>query len=165
VEVVERHEVMKSCRRGFMRWRSRDGPWGSHHDDASALKCNTSVGSTVEFEEGLWCLGVVVEIVRDAVGRAVRNAELWTDRGRCDIYDLQLRIDRAALVTLCGFIVKFQIWWDVRVAKTWFGIDVTKTYARTVDVHEHRGDRRALNLTFTIPHRSAVLGSQPFLHV
>jgi hypothetical protein len=63
--VVERHEVMKSCRRGFMRWRSRDGPCGSHHDDARALKCDTSVGSTVEVEEGLWCLGVVVDMVRD----------------------------------------------------------------------------------------------------
>jgi hypothetical protein len=64
--VVERHEVMKSCRRGFMRWRSRDGPCGSHHDDARELKCDTSVGSTVEFEEGLWYLGVDVNIVRDA---------------------------------------------------------------------------------------------------
>jgi hypothetical protein len=33
-----------------MRWRSREGPWGSHHDDARALKCVTSVGSTEDFE-------------------------------------------------------------------------------------------------------------------
>jgi hypothetical protein len=36
-----------------MRCRRRDGPWGSHHDEARALKCDTSVGSTVEFGEGL----------------------------------------------------------------------------------------------------------------
>jgi hypothetical protein len=32
-----------------MRWRSREGPWGSHQLLASALKCATSVGSTDEF--------------------------------------------------------------------------------------------------------------------
>lgn len=29
-----------------MRWRSRDEPLGSHHVDARALKCDTSVGLT-----------------------------------------------------------------------------------------------------------------------
>lgn len=33
---------MKSWRRGFMRWRIRDGPWGSHHEEARLLKCATS---------------------------------------------------------------------------------------------------------------------------
>jgi len=37
-----------------MRCRSRDGPVGSHHDDARALKCVISVSSTVEREEALW---------------------------------------------------------------------------------------------------------------
>ena len=43
-----------------MRCRSRDGPCGSHQLDARALKCETSVGSTVELP-GLWCLGLVCE--------------------------------------------------------------------------------------------------------
>ena len=42
---------MKSCRSGFMRCRSREEPWGSHHVDARALKCETSSGLT---EEVLW---------------------------------------------------------------------------------------------------------------
>lgn len=29
-----------------MRWRSREEPWGSHHDDARALKWEISVGLT-----------------------------------------------------------------------------------------------------------------------
>jgi len=39
---------MKRWRRGFMRWRRRDGPCGSHQLEASALKWETSVGSTEE---------------------------------------------------------------------------------------------------------------------
>lgn len=31
-----------------MRWRSRDGPWGSHHDDARFVKCVTSKALTEE---------------------------------------------------------------------------------------------------------------------
>ena len=41
-----------------MRWRSREGPWGSHQLLASALKCATSVGSTDEF-------GGVGEVLED----------------------------------------------------------------------------------------------------
>ena len=32
-----------------MRWRIREGPWGSHHDEARAEKWDTSVD---EMEEG-----------------------------------------------------------------------------------------------------------------
>lgn len=39
---------MKSCRSGFMRWRRREEPWGSHHVDARALKWEISVGLTEE---------------------------------------------------------------------------------------------------------------------
>jgi hypothetical protein len=39
---------MKSCRSGFIRCRSREEPWGSHHVDARALKCETSSGLTEE---------------------------------------------------------------------------------------------------------------------
>lgn len=39
---------MKRWRSGFMRWRRRDGPCGSHQLDARALKWETSVGSTEE---------------------------------------------------------------------------------------------------------------------
>jgi hypothetical protein len=41
---------MKVWRSGFMRWRSRAGPCGSHHVEARALKCETSVGLTEEVE-------------------------------------------------------------------------------------------------------------------
>ena len=42
---------MKSCLRGFMRWRSREGPWGSHQLEAKALKWETSVEETDELED------------------------------------------------------------------------------------------------------------------
>jgi hypothetical protein len=44
---------MKSWRSGFIRCRSREEPWGSHHVDARALKCETSSGLT-EDEDELW---------------------------------------------------------------------------------------------------------------
>ncbi len=39
---------MKAWRSGFMRWRRREEPWGSHHVDARALKWEISVGLTEE---------------------------------------------------------------------------------------------------------------------
>lgn len=47
----ERQERMKVCRWGFMRWRAREEPWGSHHVEARALKWDISEGLT-EGEEG-----------------------------------------------------------------------------------------------------------------
>ena len=44
-----RHRDKKVWRRGFIRWRRREGPTGSHQLEASALKWETSVGSTVDF--------------------------------------------------------------------------------------------------------------------
>lgn len=52
-----RQRDMKVWRSGFMRWRRRDGPWGSHQVDARALKCETSVGSTDDFGGG-WVVEV-----------------------------------------------------------------------------------------------------------
>lgn len=51
-----------------MRWRRREGPWGSHQLEARALKCETSVGSTVPVveEEGLWLREDEVVKHRDA---------------------------------------------------------------------------------------------------
>lgn len=43
---------MKECRRGFMRCRRREGPWGSHQEDARELKWDISVGSIEVFGEG-----------------------------------------------------------------------------------------------------------------
>lgn len=40
------------CRRGFIRCRIREGPWGSHHEEARAEKCDISVSETVEFGLG-----------------------------------------------------------------------------------------------------------------
>lgn len=40
---------MKSCRKGFMRWRMREGPWGSHQEEARALKWATSEALTDEY--------------------------------------------------------------------------------------------------------------------
>lgn len=55
---MARHDLMKSWRRGFMRWRSREGPWGSHHDEASWVKCDTSEALTelpcVDCEDVEW---------------------------------------------------------------------------------------------------------------
>lgn len=44
---------MKSWRNGFIRCKSRDGPWASHQLDARALKCDTSVGLTDDCEFGV----------------------------------------------------------------------------------------------------------------
>ncbi len=46
-----------------MRCRRREGPWGSHQLDARALKCDTSVESTVE-PWGLWWSDVEDEKLR-----------------------------------------------------------------------------------------------------
>lgn len=43
---------MKVWRSGFMRCKSREGPWGSHQLLARALKWVTSAGSTEEFGGG-----------------------------------------------------------------------------------------------------------------
>lgn len=81
--MVERHRVINSWRRGFMRCRGREGPWGSHQDEASALKWETSVGSTVELDVGLWYFGVVVVILRDAVGESIRRGTSLADARCC----------------------------------------------------------------------------------
>lgn len=50
-----------------MRCRIREEPWGSHHDDASAEKCESSVWLTDDvFEagravDGDWVVGAVVD--------------------------------------------------------------------------------------------------------
>ena len=49
-----------------MRCSRRELPWGSHHDEARALKWDTSVGSTVE-AEGLWGRDCVVVKARVGV--------------------------------------------------------------------------------------------------
>lgn len=50
VVAVEGTELLqrwiKVWRRGFIRWSMRDGPWGSHHDEARAEKCDISVSET-----------------------------------------------------------------------------------------------------------------------
>lgn len=38
--------LMKVCRSGFMRCRRRELPWGSHQEEAKALKWETSVSLT-----------------------------------------------------------------------------------------------------------------------
>jgi hypothetical protein len=50
--VEARQDWMKSCRRGFMRWRGREGPWGSHQEEARAEKWEISVALTEEEVEG-----------------------------------------------------------------------------------------------------------------
>jgi len=107
--VEERHEVMKSWRSGFMRWRRREGPWGSHHDDASALKCDTSVGSTVEVElgVGLWCLGAVVDMHRELAG-GIRNGDCLVAVRHDEVCGNPLCIERTALAVSCGFITRIE---------------------------------------------------------
>jgi hypothetical protein len=52
----ERQAWMKSCRSGFIRCRGRDGPCGSHQEEARAEKWEISVSFTEEEvgDEGLW---------------------------------------------------------------------------------------------------------------
>jgi len=85
-----------------MRWRSREEPCGSHHEEARALKCETSVGSTVEVElGGLWRrVGVVVKArvaVEEICGIvAIRSGAGWRIQ-RCS--------ERIARAEACGLIV------------------------------------------------------------
>ena len=55
---------MKRWRSGFIRWRRREGPCGSHQLEARALKCETSVGST-----------------EDACSEVLENERAGVDRG------------------------------------------------------------------------------------
>src|SRR5437016_14134909 len=43
-----RQDRMKECRNGFMRWRRREGPCGSHQVEARAEKWESSRGETVD---------------------------------------------------------------------------------------------------------------------
>lgn len=45
---------MKSWRWGFMRWRGREGPWGSHQEEAREEKWEISVSLTLEAVVVLW---------------------------------------------------------------------------------------------------------------
>lgn len=47
-----RQRSMNVWRSGFMRCRARDGPWGSHHEEARAEKCDISVAETVDVGMG-----------------------------------------------------------------------------------------------------------------
>jgi hypothetical protein len=90
-----------------MRWRRREGPWGSHHDDASALKWDTSVGSTVELGVGLWCLGTVVDMHRE-LGVGTRNGDCLVVILPAETCNVPLRIERNALAADCGFIMTIE---------------------------------------------------------
>lgn len=50
VEPSARQDAMNSWRRGFIRWRIREGPIGSHQELASAEKWESSSGETEEVE-------------------------------------------------------------------------------------------------------------------
>lgn len=87
-----------------MRCSSREEPWGSHHEEARALKCDTSVGSTVEVGEvGLWCrVGVVVKarVAVDGMHDVLAIVDLWT----CEVWRTQRCIERTALAEVVGLI-------------------------------------------------------------
>jgi len=65
-----------------MRWSNREGPWGSHQLLASALKWDTSVGSTeeVELSDGV----VVVVVVEESrKGRLLIAGTIVEDAKKC----------------------------------------------------------------------------------
>jgi len=121
---------MKSCRRGFMRCRSREGPWGSHHDEASALKWETSVGSTVEWDVGLCCFDVVVDMHREIRGRCIRSGVYMAGFRHRRVCDMQLLIDRVALAGFCGVMVSVEARMFVRRRRGGSSVDVTKPKVR-----------------------------------
>lgn len=106
---MNRQEEMKSWRSGFMRWRSREEPWGSHHEEARALKWDTSVGSTVEAEGSCgrdWVavkarVGVIVVVVVEDMRGVGESVGLWV----CGIWRRQCCIERIARAGVCGRIV------------------------------------------------------------
>jgi len=74
---VDRQDLMKSWRSGFMRWRRREGPWGSHHDEARLVKCVTSEALTEEplpLGCAAWAGAGVLEWRRAVVGRSTVRA-------------------------------------------------------------------------------------------
>lgn len=81
---AERQRDMNVCRSGFMRWRRREGPTGSHQLEASALKWDTSVGSTVDLE-GSCAEEEVVEEGR--IGDAQSGGCARTARAGVERYD------------------------------------------------------------------------------
>lgn len=86
-----KQDAMNSWRSGFIRWRIRDGPIGSHQELARAEKCETSSAETDDVE----CVRLVVvprgvregrgEVCRykdrEVVG-AVRRARSASEQGR-----------------------------------------------------------------------------------
>ena len=64
----ERQALMKSCRRGFMRWRALEEPWGSHHVEARALKWEISSALTDECHLVWRGWGIGVEVGAVGVG-------------------------------------------------------------------------------------------------
>lgn len=58
-----------------MRWRSREEPWGSHHEEARAEKWESSVGETEDGKEEVervcnrWGVRRKREILRGRLGR------------------------------------------------------------------------------------------------
>ena len=81
-----------------MRCRSRDGPWGSHHDEARREKWETSEGET-EDAEGvvggvleccLPCIGVRPTLLKVCVGL---RGVLQADKDFCTMRDVVLKCD------------------------------------------------------------------------
>lgn len=69
-----KQDAMNSWRSGFIRWRIRDGPIGSHQELARAEKCETSSADTDDVE----CARLVVpRAVREGRGEVCR----YKDRG------------------------------------------------------------------------------------
>lgn len=122
VFVARRQEFMKVWRRGFMRWRRREGPWGSHHDDARAEKWETSVlsivftrGEVVETCRGEGALGIGVMAARH--GRDIRGL-IRRVRRRCRIMgilgDAIARCtERLALIVLVDGL--FWRFWGIKI--------------------------------------------------
>ena len=97
-----------------MRWRSREGPWGSHQLDASALKCDTSVGSTEDLG-GTWGedwveekrTAVVVEGIRWEMGLRVGWLDLVWMVSRCRVRRALLELEDAITAVLWSRKARF----------------------------------------------------------
>lgn len=93
------------------------------------MKWETSVGSTVEFDVGLWYFGVVVDMLRDAIGESVRRCARRADERHVTDRETWLLSEQIILVGFVGFIVGMDAHnVPLCLSTTRFDVDVTKSF-------------------------------------
>jgi len=95
---------MKSWRRGFIWWRGREGPWGSHQEEASEEKWESSVALTEEEDAGkVECRRGLEGVDWERVGAGDGDSDSeGVVKGSTPAADLLEKKGRAARRALCA---------------------------------------------------------------